>query len=443
MRLPLNRRQFLIGSAAGVGSCWLPPLSAEPPRRPRVAAIFTVFRFRSHAFNLLENFFKPYLFSGQLVDPGVEVVSMFADQFPDGDMAREVSKRFNVPLCPTIEDALTLGTGGLAVDAVLSVVEHGEYPTNSRGVVMYPRKEFFDQAVRVMQRSNRFVPFFNDKHLSYRWDWAKEMYDISRACGIPLMAGSSVPLAQRRPSLDLPPNADIQEAVGIHGGGIEVYDFHGFEVLQSFVEVRRGGETGIASVEFLSGEALSIAARAGRWSRELARAAMQAEAAMGEQPRGLNKTNGPADPELEPSHGLLLTYRDGLRATVLKVGASANRWNFACRLKGDPQIHATALFNGPWGNRNLFKALSHAAQDFFRERRAPYPVERTLLASGVLDAAMWSRELNGQRICTPNLEWSYSPTDFSAFRENGASWRRLTRDTPEVKVFEPGDAGLL
>lgn len=443
MRPQLDRRQFLIGSTAGLGSCLLSPLSAEPVRRPRVAAIFTVFRFRSHAFNLLENCFKPYLFRGKLVDPGVEVVSMYADQFPEGDMARDVSKRFNIPLCPTIEDALTLGTGGLAVDAVLSVVEHGEYPTNSRGVVMYPRKEFFDQAVRVMQRSNRFVPFFNDKHLSYRWDWSKEMYDVARSCGIPLMAGSSVPLGQRRPGLELPPNADIEEAVAVHGGGIEVYDFHGFELLQSFVEARRGGETGIASVEFLTGEALARAATAGRWSRELAQAAMQAEVSMSEQPRGLNKSNGPAVPDMEPSHGLLLTYRDGLRATVLKVGGSANRWNFACRLKGDPKIHATAIFNGPWGNRNLFKALSHSAQHFFRERRAPYPVERTLLASGVLDAAMWSRELNGQRICTPNLEWSYSPRDFSAFRESGASWQVLTRDTPEVKVFEPGDAGLM
>ncbi len=442
MRPQLDRRQFLIGSTAGLSTCLLSPLLAEPVRRPRVAAIFTVFRFRSHVFNLLENFFKPYLFRGKLVDPGVEVVSMYADQFPEGDMARDVSKRFHIPLCPTIEDALTLGTGGLAVDAVLSVVEHGEYPTNSRGVVMYPRKEFFDQAVRVMQRSNCFVPFFNDKHLSYRWDWSKEMYDVARSCGIPLMAGSSVPLGQRRPGLELPPNADIEEAVAVHGGGIEVYDFHGFELLQSFVEARRGGETGIASVEFLTGEALARAAASGRWSRELAQAAMQAEVSMSEQPRGLNKSNGPAVPDMEPSHGLLLTYRDGLRATVLKVGGSANRWNLACRLKGDPKIQATAVFNGPWGNRNFFKALSHSAQHFFRERRAPYPVERTLLASGVLDAAMWSRELNGQRICTPNLEWSYSPTDFSAFRESGASWQVLTRDTPEVKVFEPGDAGI-
>ena len=60
---------------------------------------------------------------------------------------------------------------------------------------MYPRKEFWDQIVAAMRRSQRFVPVFNDKHLSYRWDWAKSMYDEARELGIPLMAGSSVPLA--------------------------------------------------------------------------------------------------------------------------------------------------------------------------------------------------------------------------------------------------------
>lgn len=442
MRTPLDRRQFLIGSAAGLASCWWNPVAAEPSRRPRVAAIFTEFRFRSHAFDFLENFLRPFLFRGKLVDPGVEVVSMYSDQFPKEDMARDVAKRFNIPLCPTIEDAMTLGTGGLAVDAVLSIVEHGQYPTNSRGVVMYPRKEFFDREVCVMQRANRFVPIFNDKHLSYRWDYAKAMYDSAQSCGIPLMAGSSVPLATRRPAIDLPPNADIEEAVAIHGGSVEGYDFHGLELLQSFVESRRGGETGISSVEFLEGDALMQAAKRGRWSREIADAAMQAERTLNEPVRGLGKNLGKGDIPAEPSHGLLLTYRDGLRATVLKYGTSSNRWNFACRLKGDPQIQATAMFNGPWGNRNLFKALSHSVQHFFRERRAPYPVERTLLVSGVLDAAMWSRELNGCRINTPNLEWSYAARDFSAFRETGASWQVLTRETPEEKVFEPGDEDL-
>ena len=62
----------------------------------------------------------------------------------------------------------------------------------------------------------------------------------------------------------------------------------------------------------------------------------------------------------QSTEGTLITYKDGLKATVLKVGHSSTRWNFACRLKSDPKIHATSFYVGPWNNRNLFKALSHA-----------------------------------------------------------------------------------
>ena len=58
------------------------------------------------------------------------------------------------------------------------------------------------------------------------------MYDRAQQLKIPFMAGSSVPLAQRRPPLELPDQAVIEEAVSIHSGPPEVYDFHGLEVLQ-------------------------------------------------------------------------------------------------------------------------------------------------------------------------------------------------------------------
>lgn len=442
-----SRRDLLkwTAMAAGVsvlGGNELTSGAGPPPKqRPKVAAIFTEFRFRSHAYNILQNFFAPYLFNGQLTDPGVDVVSFYADQFPDNDMARDVSRRFGVPLFASIDEALCLGAKELAVDAVLSIAEHGDYPVNERGQKMYPRKKFFDQAVAVMQRSGRFVPFFNDKHLSYRWDWAKEMYDAARQHGIPMMAGSSVPLAERRPPLEIPAGAEIEEAVSIHGGGLESYDFHGLEVLQSIVEFRRGGEAGISRIEVLTGDALLNAGEQGRWSRELVDAAMAAE--LGAAPESLlqipkDKSNGPVQP-----HGLLITYKDGFRATVLKVGRNANRWNFACRLKGDPTIHATAFYNGPWGNRNLFKALSHAIQYLFIHRRQPYAVERTLLVTGALDAAMRSHEQGGRPVETPDLEFGYRPIDFRAMREMGETWKIITQEIEQPLDFRPGDARYL
>ncbi len=458
-----SRREFLAKTTATAAALmsanpWsvAEGAAADSPTRPKVAAVFTELRFRSHAYDILENFMGPYLFNGKLTDPGVDVVSFYAEQFPQGDMAREASRRLGVPLFKTIGDAVCLGGKELAVDAVLSIGEHGDYPYNKLGQKMYPRKRFFDAIVAPMKRADRFVPIFNDKHLSYRWDWAKEMYDTAQRHGIPFLAGSSVPLAQRIPPIELPPEAEIEEAVSIHGGGFESYDFHGLEVLQSFVEARKGGEPGVSEVEVLSAGKLRQALRSGRISQKLVDAAMQAEKEANlkrrlrpstgrrsrkGRPRKKGSRSRRAAPKIrQPAapHALALRYKDGFRATVLKVGNSANRWNFACRLRGESEPRATALSNGPWGNRCLFKALSHAIQHLFVTRQVPYPIERTLLVTGVLEAAVRSFNQGEKAIETPHLELGYQPIDFRSMREQGGSWKIITVNTPEPPDFRPG-----
>lgn len=456
----ISRRHFLnvTGQAAGLAAFGQHALAANDrsdskPRRPRVAAVFTEMRFRSHAYDILENFFEPYYFNGKLVDPGVDVVSFYADQFPEGDMARDAASRLNVPMFKSINDALCVGGKNLAVDAVLSIGEHGNYPVNERGQRMYPRKRFFDEEVAVMKRADRFVPIFNDKHLSYRWDWAKEMCDTSRKYGFPLMAGSSVPLGQRVPPLDLPMGAEIEDALSIHGGGIESYDFHALEILQSHVEARKGGESGISEVQLLHGDALEQAARQGRWSKQLRDAAMEAEKLVDQDRQAWpivrntpKEKPKPKKSDFQPPkgpHGILLTYKDGFKATMLKVGSSSNRWNFACKLKGESKPRATSYYNGPWGNRCLFKALSHAIQHMFVQKQEPYPVERTLLVTGILDAAMRSYAEGGKSIRTPHLEVPYQAVDFRSMRETGATWKIITKDVPQPVPFSPGDGKLI
>jgi hypothetical protein len=443
-------RRWFLAQTAGLSSVLLAnreAMSQAKTPRPKVAAIFTVLRFRSHAYNILENFLGPYYFNGELTDPGVDVVAFYADQFPADDMAREVSQRFNIPLFESIDAALCVGGKRLAVDGVLSIAEHGDYPFNERGQHMYPRKAFFDQAVAVMKRSGRFVPYFNDKHLSYRWDWAREMVDTARAHGIPLMAGSSVPLAQRLPPLQLPPGARIEEAVSIHGGGLESYDFHGLEVLQSIVESRLGGETGVARVRLFIGEEFEQARAQGRWSSDLVESAMRAETRMNVK-RQVKPTLGVfAAPTAQPAtgqparptgpHAIEVIYQDGLKATVLKMNGSSDRWNFACRLRGESEPRATAFFNSPWGNRGLFKALSHAIQHLFIHGTEPYPVERTLLTTGATEAVMRSYEAGGAPIETPHLHIAYPANDWTAMREFGQTWNIITADTPQPTEFAP------
>jgi hypothetical protein len=435
-----DRRDFLkhtaqLGIAAAAAGA-LPRFAraAADGGRLKVAAVLTEFSYRSHAHVILENFLKPYLFNGQQIAPAFDVVSMYIDQFPDGEMGRGVSRDYHIPIYPTIAEALRLGGDKLSVDAVLSIGEHGKYPVNAKGQMEYPRKRFFDEIAAVVRSDGRPVPVFNDKHLSFRWDWAKEMYDTARELKMPLMAGSSVPLAERRPPLELPIGAQIEDAISIHGGGVESYDFHALEVLQSLVEARQGGETGVARVQFLEGESLWKAADEGLWSIPLATAAMAAELGSDhELTRSLSLRGKMPGGDAVSIHGIRIVYRDGFAATALAVGSSATRWNFACRLKGESEPRATALYVGPWQNRNLFKALSHAIQEFFRAGRAPYPIERTLLVSGILDFAMDSRQQGNKEIETPQLTVAYKPLDYRAMREYGATWKIITEDTPEPK----------
>jgi hypothetical protein len=414
-------------------------LRASEDKRLKVAAVVTAFTYRSHAHVILENFTERYLFNGKWISPGMDVVSLYVDQFPAGEIGRPFAEKYRIPIYKTITEALCLGGAKLAVNAVLSIGEHGKYPFNKKGQQEYPRKRFFDEIVAVFRRSGKVAPLYSDKHLSYRWDWAKEMYDTARELRIPLMAGSSVPLAQRRPRLELPPRAKIEQAVSIHGGGLESYDFHGLEVLQSMVEARQGNETGVSSVQFLQGDALWKAAEDGLWSPELAQAALDAEP---------NSRRPPARDLIRPpkegdggapfvAHGILLNYSDGLRAIVLAAATGGGiNWHFSCKLAGEEKPQSASFYGGPWNNRNLFKALGHAIQTHFRERRAPYPVERTLLVTGILDAEMESRFQGGKRIDTPQLATAYAARDFRKMREMGKTWKIITEDIPEPKGIE-------
>ena len=256
-----TRRRFLRKTAVLTGSplAWSsvgrnPAIGADDnPRRPRVAALFSHFTAGSHSELILESFLEPYVFNGQHHTSPCDVVSFYIDKFPrseDGDAAerivgtgtddigRDVAKNYGIPLYSTIAEALCLGTSGLAVDAVLSIGEYGYRPISALSDREFPRRRFLNEIVAVMRRSNRVVPVFNDKNFTYRWDWGKEMFDTARQAGIPLMAGSSVPLAERRPALELPLGSPIEELVTVHGGSLEGYDYHGIELLQSLAEGR-------------------------------------------------------------------------------------------------------------------------------------------------------------------------------------------------------------
>ena len=143
---------------------------AGPPKRPgpakrKLALVTTTYRYLSHASHVGGRFLYGYLTKDGYHFPDSEVASVFVDQLGPKDLSRKIAKDHGLRHSATINDALTLGTGKLAVDGVLLVVEHGDYPYNPKGQKLYPRYELFQRIVQVFEKSKRTAPVFCDKHL--------------------------------------------------------------------------------------------------------------------------------------------------------------------------------------------------------------------------------------------------------------------------------------
>src|SRR4051812_12822720 len=181
----------------------------------KVAAVTTEYRRWSHAAVILRNRLDGYPDGTR---PNMELVALVTDQVPKGDMSRDLARKHGFRICDTASEALTLGTPTLAVDAVLSIGEHGLYPDNEKGQKLYPRRRFFAEIAGVFERTRKSVPVFNDKHLAATWDDAKWMYDTARRLLVPFLAGSSIPVTWRKPDLALPRGCELDGAVQIGYG---------------------------------------------------------------------------------------------------------------------------------------------------------------------------------------------------------------------------------
>ncbi|MFN0121233.1 MAG: hypothetical protein ACKV2V_12105 [Blastocatellia bacterium] len=394
-----DRRGFLRHAAlAAAGSHMAPASVFTAPPKKRVAAIVTEYRYYSHADVIIGRMLDGYTPNNTRVEPRTSIVSMYTDQVPEKDLSRAAAAKHGFKIYPTIAEALTMGGDKLAVDAVLLIGEHGQYPDNEKGQKLYPRYELFRQITDVFRRTGRSVPLFTDKHLSYSWAKAREMYELSHALKFPMMAGSSIPVTVRVPALSLAPGANLENAVGVGYAGLDSYGFHALEGLQCMLERRRGAETGIAAVETLSGDAVwrwRDSAR-GRWSGPLL------DAALGclRQPRP-----GPIEQQAKDVTLFRLEYRDGFQAVVYMLGQYIDDIMFAARVKGQTAPMATRF---DLTRRALphFDGLVDFIEQFFVTGKPLYPVERTLLTTGALEALLDAKH-QGKRIETPHLNVRY------------------------------------
>jgi hypothetical protein len=392
--------------------------------RPKIAAVVTEYRKFSHAQHIVDRFLYGYGWDGRHHYPPMDLVSLYTDQVPDGDLSRSrAAEHPGMKIYPTVAEALTLGGERLAVDGVLLVGEHGNYPTNAKGQRLYPRYELFYQIVSVFRESARSVPVFNDKHLSWNWDWAVDMVRTAEELDFPLMAGSSLPVSRRIPQLELPRDAEVEEAICVSPGGVDSYDFHALETVQCMVERRRGGETGVVAMHAVRDDAAWNAMAsgswpAGGWDPRLFEACLCRSHQL-QSPRSGFSHLLPTFDELKQLRRNPVAYRyeyaDGLKATIVIGNGLVNDFCFAARLKGEREPVSTLMFLPYYDLQNFFSPLVHHIESMFLTRRLPYPIERTLLTTGLTAAGVESLYQGQRRIETPHLAIKYQPTEHSTY----------------------------
>lgn len=405
----LNRRAWLKATAGGASLAlglgnhsWAGEKSSK---KVPIAAVVTTYGPNTHADVIVGKVLEGYRQDGG-PGPKMRLVSLYVDQTPKNDLSKALAEKHGFRLCATIEEALTLGTGKLQVGGVLSVGEHGDYPsTPDTNQKMYPRKRFFDAIAATFRKTGAVAPVFNDKHLAYDFADAQQMVATARELKFPFMAGSSVPTALRRPAISLPLGCEIEAAIGVGYGGMEAYGFHALEGLQCMIERRQGGEPGVSAVQAVRGDAVWQAERDGRWSRGLLEAALSA---MPDRPKGK------LEEKLRPDAPFFLyEHRDGLKTAVALANGASRQFGFAAKLKGrdEPVAMWYELEEiKPFGH---FAFLLEAIDAMFQTGKPSYPVERTLLTTGQIHFALRSLASEGKRLETPELAVAYQPADWT------------------------------
>ncbi len=386
----------------------------------RVAILATIYRYLSHAQHFGDRFLVGYPYEGRWRHPGVEVVSMYVEQHPEGDQSTDRAREFGIELYQTVRGALCRGGDELAVDAVLIIAEHGDYDTNELGQILYPRHDWFKQCVEVFEAAGRGVPVYNDKHLSYSFAKAREMVDDAGRLDFPLLAGSALPVTWRLPQLELEHGCQIEEALMIGVGGSDPMDYHALEAMQCMIERRQGGETGVAAVQLVDGEEVWRQLEGGRFSRRLLEAALS----RCDSPKGLPEEDGRTIDLLSSGElqrlaqnpaAYLIEFRDGLQATLLMLNGAVGDFCFAASVAGLEETVSCQFFLTPLPNVDYSACLVAKIDEMIRNGVAPFPAERTMIVCGYLEACLQSRHQGGARLETPHLAVSYQAPDASHF----------------------------
>jgi hypothetical protein len=429
---PLATRREVLGTAGmaaltGLTGAIAGAVPQTPQTLPRIAVCVSFWGGPgSHADWIICKLMDGYWWQGAHTPSRVEVVSAYIHQFDTSGLGQKVCKAKNIPIYKTVGEAVSLGAKELAVDGVVIVGEHGNYPTDLKGHWLLPRWWIYQQVVRVFEHSKRSAPVFNDKHLSYNWDDAKWMFDKSRELNFPLTGGSSIPVYFRKPEIEIPQDTPIKNSVVLGGASDEGAIFHCIDVLQAFVERRKGGETGVKTVQSIRGPETWKWVERNPWAGKL----LDAVAA------GFNLRQGHFQQGAQ-ANACIIEYNDGTKSAV--ISGRGVGWTYAGEIEGqkDPAIISMLGWPGPYDQYHASNAQPHWITEMMVTKKEPFNAERLLLSTGITNHYMESNWENGRysaigrRIETAVLNIRYRPT-------RGAQFSTGARppNVPYIRGFE-------
>jgi hypothetical protein len=231
------------------------------------------------------------------------------------------------------------------------------------------------------------------------------MFDKSRELDFPLFGGSSIPFYYRKPEIELEIDTPIKASIVAGGAGDEGSLFHCVDVLQSFVERRKGGETGVAAVESIRGPQTWEWTGRNPWAGNLLEAVRTR----------FNLEPGHFQKSVREPRVTIVSYRDGTQAAVYSI--SGVGWTYAGEIEGQaPAIVSMLGWPGPFSQYHAANAYEHWLIEMMLTRKEPYNAERLLLSTGIVSYNMDSNWENGRysaigrRIETPFMNMTYRST---------------------------------
>ena len=370
----------------------------------RIAVIATVWFPFSHADVIVTRWIQPFPTDAKNGWQGSDstIASVFLEQTPANDIGRQICATHRIPITETIREALTLGRKKLAIEAVLLIGEHGDYPSNEFGQKLYPRKQMFEAITAVFRETGQTAPVFNDKHLSWDFEHSAEMIATARELDFPLYAGTSLTHCPYDPGMPLSPGESVSEVLALFFEDPEHYGFHSLEFVQSLIERRPGGETGIESLRYLDNQAVRDTLASGEIPHDLLLSTLVRLGYPDER-----DTISFVLSRAEDLVGYQLKYRDGLQVTHLRIPKVVSNWVAAVRTTQGNIRSCKVSSGGMTEFFSNFAYLNARVDEFFHSHQPANPVLRTHLVAGALQLALQAQKQSGQWIKTPSLAVAY------------------------------------